>query len=336
MTTKNKNLQPFLIKEQLIVAIRQFFQDQNFHEIIVPILNKGLPLEPNLYSFSTQWQYLDNTDRFYLPTSPEAALKKTLAKGVDKVFSIGHSFRNREPSDLEHHPEFLMLEWYRADADYEQIMEDIELLINYLADDINKFLNRKKSQKIIYQDLELELSEPFKRISLVELFEKKIGKPLTECLSISAIKGIAKDLGFSTKNSTWEQLFNQIFLEKIEPTIGNQPTFLTDFPAQISPLCKSKKKQSDFAQRFEFYLAGVEIGNGNTEQTDVDKVKKAFHQEKQYRIEQNLPLHPIDQEFLKALELLHKTGKSFAGVGLGVDRLAMIFADIDSIDQFLI
>lgn len=335
MTVKNNSLQPFLIKEQLILGIRQFFQDQNFHEVIVPVLNKGLPLEPNLYSFSTQWQYLDHTDRFYLPTSPESSLKKTLARGFEKVYSIGHSFRNCEPSDLEHHPEFLMLEWYRADADYGQIMKDIELLINYLADYINKFLNREKSQKIIYQDLELDLSKPCRRAPLSDLFEKAVGESLEKCLTVNSIKKIAQEFNFST-DATWEQLFNQIFLDKIEPTIGKQPTFIIDFPAQISPLCKPQLDRPDFAERFEFYLAGIEIGNGNTEHTNVEEIKKIFNLEKEVREQNNLPIHPIDQDFLKALKILDKTGKSFAGVGLGVDRLAMIFGNISNIQQLLI
>jgi len=320
----------FFIKELAIKTVREFFYRQSFHEVITPVLNRAVPLEPNLYSFSTTWKYMDKLQVMYLPTSPEASLKKMLAKGLDKVFSIGQTFRNLEPADVEHNPEFLMLEWYRSDANYQMIMADVEELVNAVWVEVKNYLGNNEEPR--YGTEKISLNSPWKRISLETLFNQVIGVELEKSQNLEEMKKIANKLGYQTKGANWEQLFNQIMMDKIEPLLGKQPLFLIDFPAQTSPLCTIQKNKPYLAERFEVYLGGLEIGNGNNEQTDSDLVKKYFINEEENRFRNNLPSHSIDYEFLEALKTLNDTGKDYAGIGLGVERLAMIMSNQNRID----
>jgi lysyl-tRNA synthetase class 2 len=132
----------------------------------------------------------------------------------------------------------------------------------------------------------------------------------------------AQSLGYETANSTWEQLFNQWLLNEFEPKIGLLPTIVVDFPARISPLCSVKPNQPELAQRFEIYLNGIEVANGNQEKTDVQSIRQAFLNEKQVRLDQNLAVPPIDEEFLISLTKLKN--QQVAGIGVGLERLWMI------------
>lgn len=329
----SKSIPAFLIKEQVIKATRNFFDEQNFNEIIIPVLHKALSLEPTLYAFSTNWQTLTKNQTFYLPLSPEAVLKKALAAGIKNCFGIGHTFRNLENSSNLHHPEFLMLEWYRTDANYQQIMQDLKNLILFVKQDIDNFLNRKPSKQLIYQDQTFDLDSEWEVFSLEKLFKKYAQIEISANLSLPALRKAVQKKDYEIKNATWEQLFNQVFVNEIEPYLPQQPFFLIDFPAQISPLCKPNKQKPYLANRFEFYLAGIELANGNDEQTDAALVKEKFLAEKKYRIKEHLICPPIDQEFLQSLAILEKTQKNYAGIGLGLERLIMIIANVVSLEK---
>jgi lysyl-tRNA synthetase class 2 len=318
-----KQNHPFLVKARLVKFIRQFFWEQDFVEIQTPVLNHNLPLEPNLYAFETNWQTMVGSKPLYLATSPEAALKKMLAQGLEKVFAIGHSFRNLEPADTEHNPEFLMLEWYRTDADYQDIMLDIKTLITTVF----------KQLQLTTLAEQLQLNQDWPVYSLDQLFTKKFNHSLKQLQPLTAIKNLAKSFHYETANATWEQLFNQIFMNQIEPNLGKTPFFLVDFPAQISPLCQPKSDNPHLAKRFEFYLNGLEIANGNSEQTDPQIVQQHFEQERQYRRQQNLPTAPLDHKFIQALEKLQQSGHTYAGVGLGIERLAMLAANQEALSN---
>ncbi len=323
--------QPLLIKEHIIQAVRRFFLQQNFNEIMTPVLHKTLPLEPNLDSFKSEWRYLNQQQTMYLATSPEASLKKMLAKGFEKVFTIAPAFRNSEPADSDHRPEFLMLEWYRSNADYEQIMIDVQQLVNFVQQSVASFLKKPSTSAINYQDYEIDLSPPWSKVSLAALFEQEMGQSLATCLNMSAMRKLAQQHHFSVENAAWEELFNQIFVAYLAPKLGLQPVLVTDYPSRISPLCLPKKEQSEIAERFELYIAGLEIGNGNTEQTDAGLVEKYFKQEQRYRQQNQLTTHPIDQKFIAALNKLDQTEQLYAGMGLGIDRLVMLLADVKKI-----
>jgi elongation factor P--(R)-beta-lysine ligase len=307
------NLKPVFIRENIIKSIREFFYVQNFHEIITPTFNGALPLEPNIHAFQTTWQTIHGTKKLYLSTSPESGLKKMIAAGIDNCFSIGKSFRNLEDSGATHIPEFLMLEWYRKNATYQTIMDDTEQLIQ----SINK-------EKIL-------LAAPWPRHSMTSLFKEYASLDLEQLISDTTMKETAQKKGYSVNDSTWEQLFNQIFLNEIEPKLGMSPCFVTDFPSRISPLCTRKKDTPDFSERFEVYIGGIEIGNGNTENTDKEHIQSVFEDELRNRTAKKILTPPIDTTFLDAIEKM-KT-HSYAGMGLGIDRLAMIFANSKTITE---
>ncbi len=330
----------FLVREKLVQLIRNHFETNGFQEIISPVLSHGVPLEPNVHAFSTVWHYPAGEKELYLSTSPENNLKKILAMGAEqqshelsKLFAVGHSFRNREPADEDHNPEFLMLEWYRSDADYRDLITDMRNLILEVVREMQNYLGRPSGKTLVYKGQKINLEQDWPVFSLNELFEEYAGHSIKELLSLKQLKKTAADFGFKTENSNWEQLFNQIFVSEIEPELPLTPFFIIDYPAKTSPMCRPKKDKPHLAERFEFYLAGSELANGNTEQTDPEATRVHFEKIRSQRLQNDLPVPKIDPDFISALEKLHQTGRTYAGVGLGVERLAMILADTPRLNQ---
>ncbi len=321
------------LQSQVIKTIRQHLDAQGLVEIAVPVLHQGLPLEPTLFAFSTEWQTAQGDQTFYLLTSPESSLKKALAVGVSDCYALGQCFRNLENSGSTHRPEFLMLEWYRRGAEYPQIMAETEKLVLNVKHAVDRLSGRSESSVLVYQGQKIQLAGPWLRISLDELCQTHVGQPLSELVDDQVIMKVCQQLGYTIENATWEQLFDQLFLNEIEPHLPTQPFFLLDFPARLSPLCKVNPDKPYLAERFEVFIAGMEIGNGNTENLDVDLIEAAFAQENQYRLAQHLASHPIDHSFLDAIKTLAATDESFAGIGLGLDRLVMLMANSVEISE---
>lgn len=279
------NVQSSIIREEIIKSIRSFFYKQKFHEVIPDILNATLPAEPNLAPFSTIWKTQEFEKTYFLPMSPERGIKKMLAQGIGNCFAISKSFRNLERPGSLHLPEFLMLEWYREDAIYTDIMSDVEkLFVNF---------GFKKNWPVL---------------SLKKLFQKYLDLDLEKTIA---------------NNKLFFNDYDQLFVNEIESKLPKTPLFLVDFPSRISPLCKPQKNNSIFAERFECYISGIEIGNGNTENTDTKSLRKIFEQEQKRT---NLP---VDEEFLNSLKIMSK--KSYAGIGIGIDRLMMVLNHKSSI-----
>ena len=248
-----------MTQSDFLKTIRQYFWSKNFTEVEIPYLNKSLPLESNIYSFKTNWQH-KNQD-FFLPTSPEFALKKFIAENKQDCFAISHCFRDLEDSNDTHTPEFLMLEWY-------EINKNLSDLINSTKNFIKLFLPN------------------------IEFSELKV-----------------KNLNFDN-----EPDFNQYFLNEIEPNLPkNKAVFVYGYPSFLSPFALPNK-------RFELYINGVEIANGCEENTDSKSIELAFQKEQKYRLENNLPTHPISQEFIDNSSKLPQC----SGIGLGIDRLLQI------------
>lgn len=310
------NLQPIFIREEVIKSIREFFYARKFHEVVTPTLNSAIPIEPNIYPFVTLWKTIHGEKKYYLSTSPESGLKKMIGEGLGNCFAIAKSFRNLEDSGTTHIPEFLMLEWYRKDATYKDIMNDMEELVLFVI------------QKI---GVTIKLGKKWKRHTMIHLFKKYADVNLQDILDDQKMKTYAKKKGYQIHDATWEQLFNQIFLNEIESELGVDPCFVVDFPSRISPLCKPKKDFPQFAERFEVYLKGIELGNGNTENTNTESIKRIFNREKKEREKKQMVTPPIDTTFLTALKNMQQN--SYAGIGIGVDRLAMILAGAKTIEE---
>ncbi|HEX8923452.1 MAG TPA: amino acid--tRNA ligase-related protein [Patescibacteria group bacterium] len=315
--TKN-NLSNYLFREKVIALTRQFFLQKNYQEITLPLLRRALPLEPNVYSFSTHWQYLK--DNLYLQTSPESGLKALMSQGLGNCFSISQCFRDLEAKGPHHQPEFTMLEWYQINSNYQKIITQTQDLIINIAQGISKDDDNRINYLLKYQNRTIDLTPPWPQITFQKLFS---------------------DLAGVTKLPDNEPDLNQIFLNDIEPRLPlDRPLFITDYPSFISPLAKQSSRIMDFsdrknspasgqlAQRFELYIAGMEIANGCTENTDADLITKNFAAESDYRQKNNLPAHKIDSHFALDSAALPPT----AGCGLGLDRLSMLFADVNSLD----
>jgi len=310
------NLRTILIREQIIKSMREFFYAQSFHEIIIPVLNRSIPLEPNIFPFVTKWNTRNKTQTLFLSTSPERRIKQMIAKGVKNCFAIGSSFRNLEDSGTLHTPEFLMLEWYRKNATYKNIMDDTQHLLKHISNSLK-----------IENKLTLDFSQTWKKISLSSLFSRFLKTDLNKIIEKEQlIFDIAQKKGYNIKNTSWNNLYDQLFVNEIESHLPREPFFLIDFPMQISPLCKPKKNNTLLAERFELYINGVEIANGNTENTDSESIYNNFVVEQNKRSNSQ----PIDKKFIDSIA---KIKASYAGIGLGVDRLTMLLAHCDRIDE---
>lgn len=317
------SVKPYIIRESIIKATRQFFYDADFHEVIPQVLNTALPLEANLYPFSTAWKTRTGDRKLYLPLSPERSIKRMLAHGIGNCFALAKSFRNLEQEGTQHLPEFLMLEWYRKQADYRDIMTDAEQLLSFVNEQL---LHTLQIEPIHYHGKTVSLDKKWKTYSLSELFKTYADINLKDIIEDDELLfSIAKKRGYIVDGATWGELYDQLFVNEIESELPPEPLFLIDFPSRISPLCRQKKHQPYFAERFELYISGMEIGNGNTENTDCNYVRKTFETES---VKTKMP---IDEEFLNSLKKMNDS--VYAGIGMGIDRLAMLFSNEPTIQS---
>jgi EF-P lysine aminoacylase GenX len=328
----------YFVREKVLTAIRRFFADRRFHEIETPYLTGSLPPEFYLDVFETTLYSRDHTSRrMFLSTSPEPYIKKLLVAGIGNCFAVSKNFRNAEHTSRIHTPEFSVLEWYRTEADYTDIMRDCEELFLY----INTYLQRmedsqkeKRTTELVYQGKKINLSAPWERISMQEAFKKYANVDLSRVLTKDLLTPIAIKKGYRVEeHDTWEELFHQIFLNEIEKHLGRgKPTIIYDYPAQLAALSRKKKSDPRFAERFEFYIEGLELGNAYSELTDPKEQLERFEKEQQERKRLGKVEHPIDMDFIQALKVgMPSTG----GIGVGVDRLIMLFSDVTDITDTL-
>jgi len=325
------NFQKYFIKEWTTQLIRNYFIDRNFHEVDTPTLMPKIPLEPNLYPLKTTW-HQKNID-FYLATSPESSLKKLIAEGLGNCFTISKVFRDLEDIGPTHNLEFTMLEWYEMGKNYHHIAETTQNLILEIYHGIQNKLGNRATNILKYQNISIDLTPPWHTFTLRELFLKFAKIDLSKNLTVDNILKTAKQKGYNTDGATtWEPLYTQIFINEIESHLPkDKPVIIFDYPTQLSPLCLLCPGNRGFSQRFEFYVGGMEIGNAYTELTDAKILEQNFKNESKFRAAHHLPNHPYDDKFVKAVSKL----PSCAGIGLGVDRLSMLFADVPDINNIL-
>lgn len=298
-----KNLDFILLKEKFFKATREFFYKNNFHEVIPHLLSKAIPSEPSIYPFKTSWELPDKKIKFYLPASPERYMKKILSEGMGNCFSIGYCFRNLEGQGPLHNPEFMMLEWYRINEDFNIIIKDLKDYIVYVSNIIN--------DKIIFPN-------DWPILSLENLFEKYTGLDYQK--SITDEEYFFKQLrlkGYNTDKALWIDMFSQLLVNEVENKFTNDPFFLIDFPARQSPLCAVNKDKPYLADRFEFYYKKIEMANGNNENLDFESMRKVND----------------DTEFLTYIKKMKQSGNTYSGVGFGLDRLLMVLADNAEIEK---
>ncbi len=327
-------LQKYLIREQIIAGIRGFFKSHSFHEIEVPYLAPALPAESYIEVFeSTLLNRLRQPFAAYLTTSPEVFLKKLLVAGVGNCFSLGKSFRNCEDFSNTHNHEFTLLEWYRVQANYKSLMQDAENLFVYLHQQL-KLPVKNQRRLLIYQGREIDLTPPWERISMSEAFNKYAHIDLEQNLTLKQLGRSARAKNYQvSERDSWEQLFNQIYLNEIEPELEHgRPVIIYDFPIQVAALARKKLSDPRFVERFEIYIGGLELGDAYSELTDWQEQEARFKAESVKRKRLGKISYPYDQDFITAL----KVGlPPCAGLALGVDRVIMLFADVARIQDTL-
>ena len=310
--------QTLFTRSQVIQNIRQYLHQKGFIEIDTPVLQPiygGAMAEP----FSTHHNSLDA--QFYLKISPELYLKRLVAGGLEKVFEIGKNFRN-EGMDRLHNPEFTMLEYYEAYTDYQTQMTHFENLVIHVVESITG------SQKITYQDQTIDFSSPWKCLSICEGIKQYGDFDVSSMESkdiIQKLKSMSIDHG-----PQWSRgkLIMTAFENLVEKHL-HQPTFVIDFPKEISPLTKNHRQLKGFVERFEPFIAGMEIGNAYSELND--PVEQRTRLEEQQRNKDG-ETHPMDEDFLHAVGV---GMPPLGGVGLGIERLVMLLTNQSSIREVI-
>ena len=307
----------FILRSRMITKIREFLDARGYLEVETPMLQQlagGATGEP----FKTHHQAL-NTDLF-LRIAPELYLKRLLVGGFEKVYEINRSFRN-EGISTRHNPEFTMLEVYTAYADYEDVMKLTQELITFLA---RQLLNKLK---LDYQGKAIDLSR-WVRHSFQELMEKNfdIRPHESEATWIAKLK--KKGIKLEKEKLSRSQILN-IIADLIEPEAANYPAFVTDLYTELCPLAKTKKENPLLTERFELFIAGLEVANAYSELNDPQEQRKRFSEQLSGKDEKQ----KIDQDFLQALEYgMPPAG----GLGIGIDRLVMLFTDSPSIREVIL
>jgi lysyl-tRNA synthetase class 2 len=303
-----------LLRSRMVASIRRHLDEWGFVEVETPVLQPrygGAFARP----FVTHHNELDQD--LYLRIATELYLKRLIVGGLEKVYEIGRVFRN-EGVSYKHNPEFTMLEWYEAYADYRDTMERIETLIELVA------LDTIGTTKVRYRDHDLDLAKPWRRLRLVDALdehglwthdEPELRRRLEE-------KGVE-----TTHDKTWAQLVDHALTHYVEPRMI-EPTILYDYPVELSPFARTTDDDARIVERFEYYVGGTELGNAFTELNDSVEQAERFAMQAEEGAGGNVEAEPGDPDYVEALSYgMPPTG----GIGLGIDRLAMVLSGADSI-----
>jgi len=310
----------FLMRSRIIKAIRNFLDDKGFLEVETPMMHP-IPGGAAGRPFKTHHNEYDSD--LYLRIAPELYLKQLLVAGLDKVYEINRSFRN-EGVSTKHNPEFTMLEVYRAYANYEDMMQLAEELIIYAAKEV------LGKMSFLYQDKTIDLNSPWQRRSFAAMVKEKFGiEPYDEApvmLKKLQSKGFTQGIGKLTRSQV-----AKIIEDILEQEMNVNPTFVTDYFTNLCPLAKTKKDNPLISERFELYAGGLEIGNAYSELNDPIEQKRRFLDEiKELGTDER---KAIDEDFILALE--HGMPPA-GGLGIGIDRLVMLFTGQPSIRDVIL
>lgn len=292
----SKRREALWVRARMVQATRQFFIERDYLEVETPYRIPALIPEMHIDAVACgDW---------FLHPSPELCMKQLLAAGFGKIFQICKCFREGERG-VHHLPEFTMLEWYRRDVNYISLMQECQDLITSLSSVVIGC-----SDHIVYHGNKIKITGSWERLSVKEAFNHYAPLPLEEAVRAGCI--------------------DDIMVSNIEPNLGKErPTFLYDYPVSPGALARTRKEDPSVAERFELYIAGIELANAFSELTDAHEQKWRFTQVQEYRSLMGKPVHPISDRFLRAVDTMPES----AGIALGIDRLAMIFTDSAKIDD---
>ena len=313
----------FITRSRIIAAIRRMLDERGFLEVETPILNTiagGATARP----FMTHHNTLDLD--MYMRIAPELFLKRLIVGGLERVYEIGRMFRN-EGMSPRHNPEFTMMELYQAYTDYHGMMEIAETLVSGVASEV------LGTMRIVYQGTEIDLTPPWTRLTMTEAVKQYAGVDFDEIPDTAAAIAIAREKGLHLAgNPVRGEVLNLFFEEFVEPNLV-QPTFITDYPVEVSPLTKRKPGKPELVERFEFFITNREFGNAYSELNDPLDQKERFLAQVQKREAGDEEANMMDDDYVTALEHgLPPTG----GLGIGIDRLVMLLTDSYSIRDVLL
>ena len=314
--------QTFIARTKIIKSIRSYLDERGFLEVETPVLSP-IAGGANARPFITHHNALDID--MYLRIATELYLKRLVVGGLERVYELGRVFRN-EGIDIRHNPEFTSIEIYQAYADYNDLMDVTEGIVRQAA------IDACGSTKITYEGTEIDLSS-FRRVTMNDAVAEVTGKDFSKAQSVEEARAMADELGVPTegKNSIGEIMY-EVFDEKVESTLI-QPTFVTQYPTEVSPLSKRNKENPAFTDRFEAFVYGRELANGFSELNDPIDQEQRFIDQQKARENGDDEAHMMDHDYITALEYgLPPTG----GLGIGIDRLVMFLTDSPSIRDVLL
>ncbi|MCX6781784.1 MAG: EF-P lysine aminoacylase EpmA [Candidatus Magasanikbacteria bacterium] len=319
-----------IFKKRLEITrlIREFFWSENFQEAETPVAVRLPGQEPYLNPIPVLFHDPNGiVNKFYLQTSPEFAMKKLLAVGYEKIFQICKCFRDFEQFGGNHNTEFTMIEWYRASGTLEEIMDDTERLFKYVATGL-------KVESLKSKDHVVPIFGEWERLSMREVWKKYSDVELNDYLTSEKMAELVKARGYAVEEKeAFEDLFYKIFLNEIEPKLGMQkPIMIYDYPEQMTSLSRLSKNDPRYAERFELYIAGLEMANAFGELTDAVEQKKRLEADREKRAQMGKETWPVDSDFISALE----SGiPNAGGIALGVDRMIMLFTGAKDINEVI-
>ncbi len=313
----------FVKRSRIISAVREFLDSKGFLEVETPVLNT-LPGGANARPFVTHHNTLDID--MYLRIATELHLKMLVVGGFEKVYEMGRIFRN-EGMDTKHNPEFTSIEIYQAYVDYRDIMDLTEELFNFCS---KKVLG---TTEIVYQGIEMDLGKPWKRVSMSEIVKEVTGVDFDSEKSVEELIAEGRKAGADLKSDyTWGKALYEVFDQLVEEKLV-QPTFVYDYPVEVSPLAKKKPTDSRLTERFEFFITAREMGNAFSELNDPIDQKARFLAQMAEREAGDDEAQVMNDDFINALEYgLPPTG----GLGIGIDRMVMLLTDSASIRDVLL
>lgn len=312
----------FRARSRIVTAARRFLDERGFVEVETPVLQPlygGASARP----FTTRHLALDR--RLYLRIADELYLKRLIVGGMDRVYEMSKDFRN-EGVDRFHNPEFTMLEFYQAFADYEEMMAAVERLFAALAE------AARGSRRVVYQGSEIAFDRPFARRPFVETLGEALGRDPMQA-PVDELRALAEEAGGDGLDGAGRgKLMDSLFGALVQPSLV-QPTFVTDHPRELSPLAKAKRGAPHLSERFELYVAGQEMANAFSELNDPVAQRARFEDQAALRAAGDDEAQVIDEDYIRALEHgMPPTG----GVGVGIDRTTMILTDQPSIRDVIL
>jgi lysyl-tRNA synthetase class 2 len=307
----------FITRARIVAAVRRYLDERGFVEVETPVLQPlygGAAARP----FTTHFNALDRD--FYLRIATELYLKRLIVGGLERVYELGKDFRN-EGISYKHNPEFTMVEWYEAYADYEDMMRAVEELLPRVAEAAG------------YQG-DIDFSGPYRRVGLIDVIQEATGIDVMAHPTGEELARAIKDAGIDipTDGLEWPGLVDDLFSKKVEPTLI-QPTFVVDYPKALSPFAKDHRDKPGLVERFEVFANGMEVGNAFTELNDPDEQRARFEAQVRLAEAGDEETTPYDEVFVEALEHgMPPTG----GIGIGIDRLVLLMTGHHSIREIVL